>query len=81
MYYVYVLLSTKDQKRYIGSTNDLQRRLDQHQKGQVFSTKNRRPINLIYSEEYDTESKARQREKYFKTHKGYTELQRILKTN
>jgi len=79
MYTVYILLSLKDRKRYLGSTNDIIRRLEQHEKGQVISTKNRRPLKLIYSEQYDSENLARQREKYLKTHKGYNELRNILK--
>lgn len=78
MYFVYVLLSEKDHKRYIGSTNNLERRLTQHNTRQVLSTRDRVPLNLIYSEEYESEQPARLRERYFKTHKGYNELKRIL---
>src|SRR4051812_17506266 len=74
MFHVYILLSKKDQKRYIGSTNDLGRRLLQHERGLVPSTKNRRPLELIYKEEFESEHEARLREHYFKTHKGYNEL-------
>ena len=66
MYYVYILKSQKDQKLYIGSTNDLKRRFGQHLNGQVFATKYRRPLNLIYYEAYCTEPSARQREKLLK---------------
>jgi len=47
-YYVYVLLSDKDNKFYTGFTNNLKRRFEEHQKGRVKSTKNRRPLKLIY---------------------------------
>ena len=62
MYYVYVLKSKKDHNFYIGSTNDLKRRLGEHNSGLVFSTKSRKPLELIYYEAYNTENDARKRE-------------------
>ncbi len=62
MYYVYVLKSTKDEKLYIGSTNDLRRRLSEHNKGAVTSTKARRPFEPRYYESYVSEKDARGRE-------------------
>jgi len=47
--FVYVLLSLKDQKRYIGLTNNLERRFNEHNSGQVKATKYRKPFKLIYS--------------------------------
>jgi putative endonuclease len=44
MYYVYVLLSLKDNKFYIGYTNGLKRRLKEHNQGKNVSTKLRRPL-------------------------------------
>lgn len=78
MYYTYILFSEKDEKRYIGSTNNLEKRLIEHNKGLVRSTKNRIPLKLIYSEFFFEEKEARKREHYFKTHKGYNELKKIL---
>jgi putative endonuclease len=69
MYYVYVLLSEKDNEFYIGFTKDLKARLKEHQKGKVPSTEHRRPLKLIYYEACLNESDAIKREKYFKT--GY----------
>jgi len=48
MYYVYVLLSEKDKKQYVGYTKNLKLRFEQHVNGLVKSTKNRRPLKLIY---------------------------------
>ena len=39
MYYVYIIKSKKDKMLYTGSTNDLNKRLELHNKGKVFSTK------------------------------------------
>ena len=66
MYYVYVLKSKKDGNLYTGSTNDLKRRLDEHNNGLVFSTKSRRPFELVYYEAYKSEKDARSREKNLK---------------
>lgn len=62
MFYVYVLQSLKDEALYIGSTSDLKRRLVEHNTGKVFSTKNRKPFELIYYEAYKAEKDARRRE-------------------
>ena len=60
-YTVYILISLKDSKRYIGMTSDLNRRLNEHNSGKVKSTKNRRPMKLIYTEEFDSKEDAMKR--------------------
>lgn len=62
MFYLYVLKSTKDGQLYIGSTNDLRRRLLEHNNGSVKSTRNRTPFELRYYEAYFKEKEARRRE-------------------
>ncbi len=62
MFYLYVLKSLKDSQLYIGSTNDLRRRLAEHNAGESRSTKARAPFQLRYYEAYYIESDARQRE-------------------
>ncbi|MFA5773456.1 MAG: GIY-YIG nuclease family protein [Candidatus Paceibacterota bacterium] len=66
MFYLYILKSKKDNNIYIGSTNDLRRRLSDHNNGKVFSTKSRRPFELRYYESYFDESDARKRESSLK---------------
>lgn len=66
MFCVYVLKSSKDLKLYIGSTSDLKRRVEEHNKGLVGSTKARRPLKLVYYEAYSSEEDARNREKQLK---------------
>jgi len=68
--FIYILLSEKDKGIYIGSTRDLIKRFKQHSNGKVQSTKSRRPLKLIYSEEFDSYSAAFKREKYLKTGTG-----------
>ena len=66
MYYVYVLQSSLDKELYVGSTNNLRRRLLEHNNGRVFSTSFRKPFTLIYYEAYKAEDDARIREKMLK---------------
>ena len=67
VYYVYVLLSKKDGNFYIGFTDDLKKRLDEHNKGRVPSTKNRTPLKLVYYEACLNQKDAIRREKKLKT--------------
>jgi putative endonuclease len=70
MFYVYILLSQNDNKRYIGFTDDLDRRLNEHNSGLVKSTKNRRPLILVYKEEFKEKFDAMKREREIKAKKG-----------
>ena len=80
MYYVYVLQSRKDKKMYTGCTNNLKLRFEQHQKGLVESTKNRRPFTIIYYEACVNKKDAFRREKYLKTFYGKMYLKGRLKS-
>ena len=75
---VYLLLSLKDKKTYIGSTDNLDWGLLEHNQGKNKSTRNRRPLKLIYQEELNTLSEARQRERFLKTRRGRNELKIIF---
>ncbi len=79
MYYVYVLKSSKDNNYYIGYTGNLKRRLLEHNNGDNTSTRNRRPLNLIYYEGCLNKSDAMHREKYLKTTYGHRYLKNRLK--
>jgi len=70
MHYVYVLQSESDNKFYTGYSADLKERLVSHNKGSVSSTKNRRPLKLVYYEACVTKEDAMKREKYLKTFHG-----------
>ena len=70
MYYVYILQSEKDKKRYTGFTENLDRRLIEHNSGLVKSTRFRKPLKLIYFEEFENKVDAMKREKEIKTKKG-----------
>lgn len=80
MQYVYVLQSRKDNKKYVGYTKNLKLRFEQHQKGLVLSTKNRRPLKLIYYEACINQKDAVLREKYLKTIYGKKYIKSRLKS-
>ena len=75
MYYVYILKSIKDDNLYIGFTNDLRRRLREHNTYSSKATKPRLPLKLVYYEAYLSEKDAKDRESKLKRFAGsYTHL-------
>lgn len=70
MWYFYILKSQVDHKLYYGSTNDLRRRLGEHNNGCVASTKSRAPFEVLYYEAYQDETSARKREHTVKSSRG-----------
>lgn len=70
MFYVYVLKSKTDENWYTGYTNDLERRISEHNKGSTRSTRGREPFDLIYYEASLHEDDAIAREKYLKSGMG-----------
>ena len=79
-YYTYILKSEKDLKYYVGYTSNLKLRFEQHTKGLVESTKNRRPLKLIYYEACLSREDAQRREKYLKTYYGRMFIKKRLKS-
>lgn len=75
-FYVYILKSEKDNNFYTGYTANLRIRLAQHDNGKVGSTKNRRPLKLVYFEGCINQQDATHREKYLKSSWG----KRYIKT-
>ena len=78
-YYIYILKSLKDGNLYTGYTNNLKSRLEKHNNGEVSSTKNRRPFELIYFEGCLNQQDATHREKYLKTSWGKRYLKERMK--
>lgn len=79
MYFVYILKSLKDGNYYTGLTQNLEKRLDNHNSGRTQSTRNRKPFKLIYFEKHDNLKEARSREKFLKSYKGVPEKREIIK--
>ena len=70
MFYVYVLKSLKSEKFYIGSTVNIERRLEGHNRGKTTSTRNKGPCVIVYHESFQTRGMAVTREKQLKSYKG-----------
>jgi putative endonuclease len=80
MYYTYVLQSMKDKNFYTGFTENLKLRFELHDRGRVESTRDRRPLKLIYYEACLNRGDAIRREKYLKTFHGKMFLRNRLKS-
>jgi len=78
-YYVYVLQSRTDRNFYTGVTSDLRKRLQAHRYGGVKSTKDRRPLRLVYLEGSLSKKDAMERETYLKTAWGKRYIKNRIK--
>ena len=79
MFFVYVLYSEKLKKRYVGSTNDVNKRLSEHNSGKSKFTKGGIPWKIVYTESFETNSEARAKEKFLKSGQGRKFLDQKLK--
>lgn len=79
MNFIYILVSEKNGKFYIGSTNNLERRLGEHNFGKTKSIKNLRPLKLVFKKEFESLLEARQMEIKLKKSKNRTIIERIVK--
>jgi len=82
MFYVYIIKSKRDNSVYIGYTEDLRKRLKEHNSKQNKSTKNKAPFELIYYEAYKSKSDAKFREDNLKGFaQAYTQLKKRIKNS
>ena len=79
MYFVYILKSLKNQRYYTGSTGDLEKRLKEHNSGKIKSTKNIRPLEIVYFEKLTTNIAARRCEKQIKRQKSRKHIESLIK--
>lgn len=79
MHYTYVLKSKADGKWYTGCTNDLRKRMRQHNSGKMPATFERTPLELIYYEACTERGDAYAREKYLKSGMGKRYIKNRLK--
>ena len=77
MFEVYAIKSDKDGRIYVGLSENVERRIKEHNSGQVFSTKGYRPWKLIFEEQVKDRQMARKREKYWKSGIGKERLKSI----
>ena len=74
VFYAYTLKSVKDGKYYHGHCGDLEKRLNDHNKGRTRSRKSRKPFTIHYYEVFETKSASAKREVFFKSIDGYNYL-------
>jgi len=80
-YFVYILESQKNNRYYIGASNNCVKRIQEHNKGSSKSTKPHRPWKLIYYEKYENIKEAYRREKYLKSLKKRKQIEKIIFKN
>lgn len=78
IYKTYVLISKSCKKTYVGHTNDLERRLIEHNDGKTIFSKRYRPWSVLYEEEFGTEAESIDRERYFKSAAGRRWIKKML---
>jgi putative endonuclease len=67
MFFVYILKSENNWRFYVGMTSNLEKRIEEHNKGYTKSTKGYRPWKLFFFETFQSRAEARSREKYYKS--------------
>lgn len=77
MWFVYIIKSISNKWYYVGSTNDIVRRIFEHNQGKVTSTKSKKPFMLVYKKEFVQETDARNYERLLKDKR--IEKEKIIK--
>lgn len=80
MYYTYILKSKINASYYVGSCKDIIKRINLHNGGLVKSTKRYKPWEIVHKEEYESLSKARQRESQVKSWKKRITIENLIKS-
>ncbi len=78
MFYVYILKSDKVNRYYTGHSKDYNKRLNEHNKGKVRSTKPYIPWKVVYIEKFDKKSDAFKRELEIKKYKSGNAFKKLL---
>ena len=78
MFWTYVIQSEKDGRYYIGSTEDINKRIERHNAGRNKSTKSQRPWKLVYKEAFSTKNEAYRREMKIKSYKGGSAFKKLF---
>ena len=78
IYYIYILKSIDHEKTYVGFTQDLEKRLKEHNAGKSTYTRKFRPWKLIYREETCSKEIALKLEKYYKSSAGRRKIKKLL---
>jgi len=78
MYFVYILFSIRFKKTYVGISNDIVRRLEEHNRGYSLYTNRYKPWIVIYKEKCENRIIARAKERYFKSSSGRRWMRRYI---
>jgi putative endonuclease len=78
MPYIYILKSIKNNRYYIGSTNDIERRIKEHNDGKSNYTKLTKPFELVLKQEFETLNEARMMELHLKKLKSRIIIEKII---
>jgi len=78
MYFLYILQSQKNGRYYIGSTNNLERRISEHNSGKTRSLKYIRPLNIVFKQEFSEALDAKRMEMKLKKFKNRSIIERII---
>ena len=78
LYFVYILMSEKDGRLYVGCTSNIEQRIKRHNAGAVSATCKRRPLVLIHSEDFSDKAAAFNRERFLKSLWGSREKKNIF---
>ncbi len=81
MFYVYLLQSKLDKSYYIGQTNDLEKRLFDHNEGLSKYTSRKRPWEIVYFEKFETRTEAIKRERFLKQQRNSSFYKSLYETN
>jgi len=79
MFYVYILRSLRDESYYVGSTSNLEVRIERHNKGHSIATRGKKPLILVYKKEYKLRSKAVREERRIKSQKSRIYIENLIK--
>ncbi len=78
MWYIYIIYSEKINRYYVGIIENLDWRLERHNKGWGKYTKRGIPWKIVYSENYETKSEALKREKEIKNKKSRKYIEYLI---
>ena len=78
MFYLYILLSQKTGKFYIGSTENIADRLERHNGGRSKATASGTPWEMVYTETFETRSEAVRREMEIKSWKSHIRVAHLI---
>ncbi len=78
MYYTYILFSVDLNKYYVGSTNNLKRRLEDHTRGKDKFSRQAKDWQLKYYEDYNTRAEAFSREQEIKKKKSRIYIENLI---